>query len=108
VTESDNILLRVRALASAGALRLTQHAHQEMVEEAIKLDDVLHAVSNGHILEDYPDHRRGACCLLHGVDADNRDIHVVCTTTLPTLIIITVYVPKPPKWITSTQRRDRS
>ncbi len=88
-------------------MRLTQHAQQEMVEEAIRLDDLLHAISNGNILEDYPDHRRGACCLLHGTDADYRDIHVVCTTRLPTLIIVTAYLPKPPKWVTATRRRER-
>jgi len=59
---------------------LTQHAQQAMVEEAIRLDDVLQALAVGRILEDYPDHRRGPCCLLHGVDANARDIHVVCTT----------------------------
>ena len=107
MTPSYEILSRIQALAAAGSLRLTQHAQQEMVEEAIRLDDLLHAIANGCILEDYPDHRRGACCLLYGTDADNRDIHVVCTTTLPTLIIVTAYLPKSPKWVTATQRRER-
>jgi hypothetical protein len=57
------------------------------------------------MLEDYPQHRRGACCLLHGVDGDGRDIHVVCTTAQSALIIITVYLPKPPKWVTPSRRR---
>jgi hypothetical protein len=105
VTPPDEVLSRIRALAAAGTLRLTQHAQQEMVTEGIRLDDVLYSISVGTILENYPDHRRGACCLLHGVDADNRDIHVVCTTSLPTLIIVTAYLPRPPKWITPTQRR---
>ena len=107
MTPPNEILTQIRTLAAQGSLRLTQHAQQEMVEEAIRLDDLLHAISTGRILEDYPDHRRGACCLLHGIDADNRDIHVVCTTTQPMLIIVTAYLPKPPKWITPTQRRSR-
>lgn len=105
--QTEDVLLRIRTLASKGHLRVTPHAQQEMVEESITLDELLHAISNGRILENYPDHRRGACCLLHGVDADNRDLHVVCTTEHPTLIIITVYLPKPPKWVTPTQRRNR-
>jgi Domain of unknown function (DUF4258) len=107
VTPTDDSLSRIQALAAADAVRITQHAHQEMLEENIRMDDMLHAIANGRILEDYPDHRRGACCLLHGVDTDNRDIHVVCTIGLPTLIIVTVYLPKPPKWVTPTQRRTR-
>ena len=105
MTDPNAILSQLRGLASARKIRITQHAHQEMVAESIRLDDVLHVIATGQILEDYPTHRRGACCLLHGVDANGRDIHVVCTTANPTLIIITAYLPVPPKWISPTQRR---
>ncbi len=93
------------AVPVAGQMRITQHAAQEMVAEAITLDDVVHAIDNCDLLEDYPDHRRGACCLLHGTDNRGRDMHIVCTTANPTLIIITAYLPRPPKWISPTQRR---
>lgn len=81
------------------------HAQQEMVEEDVSLDDVLEAISQGQVLEDYPEHRRGACCLLNGVTREGRAIHVVCTSDQPTLVIITVYEPLWPKWVTPTQRR---
>ncbi|MBI3972422.1 MAG: DUF4258 domain-containing protein [Chloroflexi bacterium] len=57
------------------------------------------------MLENYPEHRRGACCLIGGTTSTGRPIHVVCTTARPMLIIITAYEPQPPKWITPTQRR---
>jgi len=57
VTENDKVL-RIRRQAREGNLRLTQHAQQEMIEEAIRLDDVLDAIGSGTILEDYPEHRR--------------------------------------------------
>ncbi len=103
----DDNLAHVRRLAATGNFRVTLHAQREMIEDKIRLDDVLSAISNGSVLENYPDHRRGPCCLLHGVDANNRSIHVVCTTASPKLIIITVYCPKPPKWVSPTQRRNR-
>jgi hypothetical protein len=56
-------------------------------------------------LENYPEHRRGACCLLSGFTHGGRRIHIVCTTARPVLIIITVYEPRPPKWVTPTRRR---
>lgn len=95
----------LREQAAAQQVRITQHAQREMVEEAIRLDDLIVVITNGRIIENYPDHRRGACCLVHGLDATGRDIHVVCTTAQPWLIIITAYLPKAPKWVSPTQRR---
>jgi hypothetical protein len=86
-------------------VRVTVHAHQEMVEEGITMDDVLRVIAAGDVIEDYPTHRRGACCLVGGTTRAGRPLHIVCTTAQPVLVIITVYEPKPPKWITPIQRR---
>ena len=86
-------------------VRITQHAQQEMTEENILLDDVFEAIQSSKILENYPEHRRGACCLICGLTARKRPLHIVCTTGQEMLIIITVYEPKPPKWISPTERR---
>ena len=105
VTDLEAVLERIRAQADMENIRITQHAHQEMIEESITFDEVLEAIATGQIVENYPEHRRGACCLLNGLTHDSRPLHIVCTTARPVLIIITVYEPKPPKWITPTQRR---
>jgi len=98
-------LEQIRAQADVENIRVTQHAQQEMADEDIILDEVLEAIATGQILENYPKHRRGACCLLNGVTKKGRPLHIVCTMGRPMLIIITVYEPKPPKWKTPTQRR---
>ena len=103
-SELEAILEEIHAQAEAENIRITQHAHQEMVEEHISLDEILEAVSRGQILENYPKHRRGACCLLYGATRTGRPLHIVCTMARPVLIIITVYEPKAPKWVTPTQR----
>ncbi len=97
-------LARIRAQVDAESVRITQHAHEEMVAEGITLQEVFEALARGEILENYPDHRRGPCCLVHGVTGQGRPLHVVCTTAQPLLIVITVYEPKPPKWSTPTRR----
>lgn len=97
-------LQQIQTQAASATIRLTQHAQQEMVEEEISLDEVLESISTGQILENYTEHRRGACCLLGGTIRQDRPLHVVCTTANPILIIITVYEPKPPRWITPTER----
>ena len=98
------MLDRIRVLAATENLRVTQHAQQEMAEEDITLDEVLQAITGGSVIENYPEHRRGACCLLNGPTQAGRSLHIVCTSEQPALIIITVYEPKPPKWLSSTQR----
>jgi hypothetical protein len=98
------MLERLRSQAAQENVRVTQHAQQEMVEEGITLDEVVEAIASGQILENYLEHRRGACCLINGRTKQGRPLHVVCTTARPVLIIITVYEPKAPKWVTPTRR----
>lgn len=105
VTDFEAVLKRIRIQAAEENIRVTQHAQQEMVEEEITLDEVLEVIASGHILENYPEHRRGSCCLLNGLTRSGRPTHVVCTTSRSALIIITVYEPKPPKRVTPTRRR---
>ena len=95
---------RVRRQAATENLRVTQHALREMIEEEITLSEVVETIATGLILENYPEHRRGACCLISGMTTGDRPLHVVCTTTLPVLIIITAYEPKAPRWMTPTVR----
>ena len=107
--ESDTVNLevvleRLRAHAAQENIRVTQHAQQEMVEEEINLSEALEANAKGQILENYPEHRRGAWCRVNGTTQQGRPVHVVCTTAQPMLIIITVYEPKTPKWVTATER----
>jgi len=91
--------------AQGEKIRITAHAHQEMVEESILLDDILCVLRQAAVIENYPDHQRGPCCLVYGQGADGNDIHVVCTTSHELAIIITVYEPKPPKWESPFKRR---
>lgn len=105
VADFERVLNRIRTQLAEENVRVTQHAQQEMVEEDITLDEVFEVIERGHILENYPEHRRGACCLLNGSTRSGRPMHIVCTTGRSALIIITVYEPKPPKWVTSTRRR---
>lgn len=80
------------------------HAEKERYAEDITIPDLENAISNGEIIEDYPNDPRGLSCLVLGY-SQNRPIHIVCGYT-PTkwIRIITVYIPKPPKWIDEKTR----
>lgn len=102
------LLKTIRDHVAMGRVRLTRHAHERMVEQGISLSETIEAATEADMLEHYPEHRRGPCCLLNGVTNGGRPLHLVCTTVQPMLIIITVYEPSPPKWTTTTQRKRES
>lgn len=101
---AKRILERLAIQSASNDLRITAHAHQEMIEENISIDDVISVLAVATVVENYPDHRRGPCCLVSGRNKTGRELHVVCTTSLDLVIVITVYEPKPPKWLNSSTR----
>lgn len=94
----EALLVGIQTQAAARLIRITDHAREEMEDETITLAEVLEAIASGQIIENYSEHRRGACCLISGMTMRKRPIHIVCTTSLPMLVLITVYVPTLPKW----------
>jgi len=100
----EAIAERLSQQAATGQFRVTAHAHQEMVEDDVQLDDVVDVLRRATVIENYPDHRRGPCCLVCGEDHSGRHLHVVCTTALDLAVIITVYEPTLPKWETPFRR----
>lgn len=108
VHDFNAIMSRLRDQCSREAIRVTIHANQEMIEENISYDSMVEALSKGRVIENYPEHQRGACCLVCGQDYTGRYLHVCCTTSLEVTIIITVYEPKLPKWVTPYQRRKKN
>ena len=105
IHDSVAVISLLRRQCSVDAIRVTLHAHQEMVEEGISYDAMVEGLSSGKVIENYPEHQRGACCLVCGQDSSGRFLHVCCTTSHQVAIIITVYEPLPPKWATPYQRR---
>ena len=88
-------------------LELTLHAAREALSERISLDDIRQALLAGQVLEDYPDHPRGPCCLIYGTTRAGRNLHLVVTTEHSPVRVITVYEPTMPYWATPTLRNPR-
>lgn len=110
VRDRAAILSRIQAQARAEDYDLTLHARQEMVSEEtgrIRLSEMLEAIARAEVLENYPDFYKGPCCLLYGDTDAGRPLHLVCSTSLDTLVIITVYEPTAPAWATPTKRGEK-
>jgi hypothetical protein len=101
------VIDQLRQAILGDGIVLTYHAAQEALEERISVDEIKEALLNGMILEDYPEHQRGACCLVYGKTNLGRDLHVVVTTGKSPVRVITVYEPRLPYWLTPTARGQR-
>lgn len=84
--------------------RYSQHGDQERQNDNLTLSEVAQALVNGRILEQYADTGRGVSCLVAGFTDNGIPIHIVCGCMGETLVIITVYIPTPPKFITPFER----
>lgn len=78
--------------------RYSRHGDRERQNDALTLMDVEQAVLTGRILEQYPDTGRGESCLVAGFSDAGKPVHVVCGRMGDWMVVVTVYVPTPPKF----------
>jgi hypothetical protein len=74
------------------------HADIERKADELTLAQVEEALLNGTILEQYSDTGRGESCLVVGF-AGETPIHIICGWRGEKVVIITVYIPGPPKFV---------
>jgi hypothetical protein len=84
--------------------RYSKHGDQERQNDNLTLTEVAQALTNGRILEQYADTGRGVSCLVAGFTDNGIPIHIVGRCMGKTLVIITVYIPMPPKYTNPFER----
>ncbi|WP_427500754.1 DUF4258 domain-containing protein [Methylomonas sp. MED-D] len=95
---------RITRCVASQQYRYSRHGDRERQNDALSLDEVEQCLLNGRIIEQYPDTGRGESCLVVGFSNDGKPIHAVCGNMGEKLLIITVYIPTPPKFITPFER----
>lgn len=100
------ILEDVRASAQKRLLFLP-HAIRQMArpQRMITSDEVDAVVTQGELIEDYPNDRRGHSCLMLGSGEAGRVVHAVCSPKDEYLAIITAYLPDPDQWSEDFRQR---
>lgn len=94
----------IQEMVKRGEYEISFHAEKERYAEDITISDLETAILNGEILEDYSDDPRGPSCLVLGY-SQNMAIHIVCGyTPIKWIRMVTVYMPRPPKWIDERTR----
>ena len=93
-------IARLVNAAARKKLLFLPHAVRQMSrpDRMITVQDVRRVVLRGEIIEDYPEDARGHSCLMLGVGAEGRKIHVICAPKADYLAIITAYVPETDEW----------
>ena len=85
INKSENIIISL-------------HGHLRLNERNISVDDVMNAIENGEIIEQYPEDFPFPSCLILGISVQKQYIHVVVSMNEGMIYLITAYVPSPDKW----------
>lgn len=87
-----------------GEYYFSKHGDQERQSDNLTIAEVEEALLSGRILEQYPDMGRGESCLVAGFSEGGKPVHIVCGTREKWLVVITVYIPRPPKFKSPYER----
>lgn len=89
----------VQSEVASQSYEISIHADDERLADDLTLSEVETALTGCELLEDYPDDPRGPSCLVWGMTPTGMPIHVVCgRNRMDHLVLITVYIPRMPKW----------
>ena len=89
----------IRTEVEQQSYEISIHADNERLADGLTTFQLEVALSEGKVIEEYPDDPRGESCLVLGFTSDGIPVHIVCgRNPIGHLILITVYVPTMPKW----------
>jgi len=88
----------LKSLSAAGLLRWTNHVLIRMIQRGISIDDIVFALQNGEIIEQYHDDYPYPSCLVLAAMLNNDFLHIVCGLGEGELWLITAYRPSPKEW----------
>jgi len=96
----------IRKKVAADEFEFSKHAVDQSIIRHISVSELRETISNGDIIEDYPEDKYGPSCLIFGKTAGGRAIHVQCShPSRQVMKVITVYEPDPGRWIDFKVRR---
>jgi Domain of unknown function (DUF4258) len=100
------LIEEIRRKVVADQFEFSKHAVDQSILRRIRVQEVKEAIAKGQVIEDYPEDKYGASCLICGVTQENRSIHIQCGyPSQPLIKIITLYEPDPNRWSNNFTKR---
>ena len=84
----------------------THHAVEKMLERGIDQNQIVEAIENGEIIEEYSEDKYGPTCLILGFTKTEKPLHVLVSYSEP-LWVITAYEPEEREWGDFKARRTK-
>jgi len=79
-----------------------------LIQRGISTNDIVCAIQDGEMIEQYPTDYPYPSCLILGLTINNKPIHVVCGAGVNELWLITAYYPNPDEWLHDFKIRKES
>lgn len=90
----------------AGKFEYSRHAVDQSILRDILVAELVEAITEGEIIEDYSEDKYGPSCLVLGFTTAGRPLHIQTSYPERAFIkIITIYEPDPDIWIDNRSRR---
>ena len=103
------LMVEIRRKFAQEQFEFSKHAVDQSILRQIRVQEIREAITNGQVIEDYPEDKYGPSCLIACSTQAQRPIHVQCSYPTRSLIkVITVYEPNPQRWNQDFTQRRRS
>lgn len=111
IQQLSKLFALILNLVNSGDLRISEHGYDELVEDGLTVEEIIHGTSDAKLIEEYPEFPKGACVLLLQRDALGDPIHVVWG--IPKgykrpVVLVTAYRPDKKKWSADFLMRRKS
>ena len=99
----------IREKIAASLFEFSKHAVDQSILRSISVQEIRDATKSGEIIENYPNDKYGPSCLIFGLTASDRPVHIQCSyPSRPFIKIITLYEPDEDLWRDFKVRRQQS
>ena len=98
----------IAQLCKTRSLRWTSHIIERILRRGISTDNIVTALANGEIIEQYPTDYPYPSCLVLGHTGEGKALHIVCGSDGAELWLITAYVPNIAVWTEDFKQRRKT